>query len=146
MVRRDAFIYWTVQNSYFLGSPSRVGCRFEHIWGTCIHKGRPHLGHHVDTCSWDAQPPRGSSRVGAAFTVFFSVCVCVCVCAPVLQGRPAVPGAVAEDVRQVLWQRGVPHHPGGQCVFCGIRRKEFYLRLFPRTQKVRVCFQSGNKI
>ena len=78
MVRRDAFIYWTVQNSYFLGSPSRVGGRFEHIWGTCIHKGRPHLGHHVDTCSWDAQPPRGSSRVGAAFTVFFCVCVCVC--------------------------------------------------------------------
>lgn len=75
-----------------------------------------------------------------------TVSVYVDVCA-VLQGGPAVARAVAEDLRQVLGERGVPHHFGRERVFRRVRGEEFYVRLLPRTQEVcSRCFRTDSNM
>lgn len=52
------------------------------------------------------------------------------------QGGAVITGAVAEDVRALLWKRGLPHPLVWQQVFWGVRWKELHLRLLPRPQEV----------
>lgn len=99
----------------------------------------------VLACSYSWKTPRLGWQLNVEpHWLFFSVCVYVWML--LLQRRPAVARAVAEDVWQVLWEWSLPHRFGRKHIFCWIWRKELHICFFPCTQKVCVCFQSGIKI
>lgn len=68
--------------------------------------------------------------------MFWKGCTSDCISSAWAQRGPAVSGAVAEDVRMLLWKWGLPHPSVRQQVLRGVQRQKLHLRLLPRSQEV----------